>query len=52
MDSFDEWFAEFKRLAEKSGCAWIVSDKESYRGNFDEGVSPEETLALEISYAD
>lgn len=46
--SFDQWFAQLKFLADE--CEWELGYPDSYKEYFDDGDSPADTLALEMSY--
>lgn len=48
MKTFDEWWLELEELAFKENFG--LMDKELYREYYDDGDSPSETLALELSY--
>lgn len=48
--SFDEWWAQLSKLAEDAD--WGLSDQRCYAEEWNDGLTPEEMLALEISYAD
>jgi hypothetical protein len=51
--AFRRWYKRLLRIERKRLCGnRIIGSKDCYREHFDEGMSPEELLALEISYAD
>ena len=47
--TFCEWYNTFARLAE--GVDWPVADLANYRDFYDDEISPEDALSIEISYA-
>ena len=51
LDTFDKWFADYKKLARKHGIPWIVADKESYREYYEEELTPDDVLTDEVSHA-
>ncbi len=49
--TFESWWEEFKMVAVKSDWGH-GNDKASYREYWEDGDSPEEALATEMSYSD
>lgn len=53
MMTLDEWYAEYKRLAEERGVGWICTGNPAdYQGFYDDGDSPDDALDTELSYVD
>lgn len=50
MKTFGEWFMELERLGKEAD--FPIGHPDGYMEYFDDGDSPEETLALEMSYVE
>lgn len=50
---FEEWFAECKRLAKTYDAEWMIStDPEDHREGFEDNDTPQDEVALQLSYCD
>jgi len=50
-DEFGDWYNDLLAMAIRHDMRWIISDKESHRNSFDEGLTPAEELTQLISYS-
>ena len=49
--SFEEWYAEFKRVAEQFGLP-VNDDPEAYRDFYTDGTTPDEAVDTELMSID